>query len=74
MGFHELALGEPFYSDVRLEISYVNCIVMLVAPVMAGFIQVNKPVKSLIRYHTKMLKKEITIIKFHQVDVIEIRK
>lgn len=47
---------------------------MLVTPVMAEFIQVNKPVKSLIRYHTKMLKREITIIKFHQVDVIEIRK
>lgn len=41
---------------------------------MAGFIQVNKTVQSLTRYHTIMLKKEITIIKFHQVDVIEIRK
>lgn len=41
---------------------------------MARFIQVNKTVKSLVRYHTIMLKNEITMIKFHQIDVTEIRK
>lgn len=41
---------------------------------MARFIHVNKTVKSLVRYHTVMLKKEITIIKFHQMHVTEIRK
>lgn len=48
---------------------------MFITPViMAGFIQVNKRVKSLIRYHSIMLKREITVIKFDQMDVIEIRK
>lgn len=41
---------------------------------MARFIQVNETVKSLVRYHTIMLKNEITMIKFHQIDVTEIRK
>lgn len=48
---------------------------MLITPViMAGFIQVNKTVKSLIGYHTITLKREITIIKLDQMDVIQIRK
>lgn len=48
---------------------------MLTTPVtMAAFIQVNKTAKSLIRYHPIMLEKEITIIKFHQMGMMEIRK
>jgi len=44
---------------------------MLATPVItAGFIQVNKTVKSLIRYCTIMPKREITIIKFDQIDVM----
>lgn len=41
---------------------------------MARFIQGNKTVKSLVRYHTIMLKNEITMVKLHQMDVTEIRK
>lgn len=55
--------------------SYGNWTAMLITPVtMAAFIQVNKTAKSLTRYHPIMSKKEIAIIKFDQMDMMEIRK
>lgn len=60
---------------MSLDISYVNGIEVLVTPViMAEFMQVNKTVKPLTRYHSIMLNRGITIIKFDQMDVTEIRK
>lgn len=65
----------PFCAHISLDISNVNCIVTLITPVIiVRFIQVNKTVKSLIRYHTIMLRRENAIIKLHQMNVIEIRK